>query len=274
MIVPIELIPAVALPGVVTLYWICAIFGGGLLVLSTVLGGHGHDVGDVDVDLDVDLDADFDFDAGAPLDVDLSLDADAAGDVDFSADTDIDPGLDADIDTGIDGDFAAEPSAEVHELGHADHEGAMDLASWFSIRFVIYFMAAFGLVGTVLTHLSDHTDLVVLAWAMGSGLVVGQGVHQLFRKLRKTSGNSALTRKDFLGKTGRVTIAIKANRKGEIMLSVGRGERYVPATARHDNGSFESGERVAVIGYVGGVAEVISQKEFEFLNDREEGESS
>jgi len=270
MIVPIEPIPAVALPGLVTLYWICAVFGGGLLVLSTVLGSHGHDVGDVDLDLDVDVDADFDFDAGAPMDVDLTLDADAAGDVDFSADTDIDAGLDTDLG----GDFGVDASADVHGLDGAGHAGAMGLASWLSVRFVIYFMAAFGVVGTVLTHLSDTSELFVLLWALVSGLTVGQGVHQLFRRIRKTSGNSALTRRDFLGKVGRVTIAIRAKRKGEIALSVGSGERYVPAAAKHDDHSYETGERVAVIGYTGGIAEVISQKEFEFLNDSQEGKSS
>jgi len=262
MMVLIEQIPAVALPGVVTLYWICAVFGGGLLVISTVFGGHGSDVGDVDLDLDVDLDADFDFDAGASMDVDMSLDADAIVNADFSGDTD------------IDADFSPEPAAEIEGFDHTGGEGAMDLASWFSVRFVIYFMAAFGFVGAVLTHMSDHSDVAVLAWAMGSGLVVGQGVHQLFRQLRKTSGNSALTCADYLGKTGRVTIAIKTKRKGEIALTVGTGERYIPATAKHEKGSFESGARVVVIGYVGGIAEVISQQEFEFLNDCEEGKSS
>ena len=84
-----------------TLYWICLIFGGGLILVSSVSGG------DADADVDVDVDAYFDAYFDMEADVDVDVDAD----------------LDAEVDHG--GEIAA----------------AGSLATWFSIRFAVYFMA-------------------------------------------------------------------------------------------------------------------------------------
>ena len=80
-------------------YIICLIVGGGLLMISTFLGG------DSDVAADADVEMDFDAD----VDVEVEADAHVEG-----------------------ADVAA--------------TGSLSLANWFSMRFVVYFMAAFGLV--------------------------------------------------------------------------------------------------------------------------------
>ena len=89
-------IPAISVPELTTVYWVCLIVGGGLLLISSIAG----------------------------------TDADAGFDADVDVDVDVDAGVDA---------------------GHA-HASA--LASWFSIQFIVFFMAMFGLVGVTLTHLT------------------------------------------------------------------------------------------------------------------------
>ena len=99
------------------------------------------------------------------------------------------------------------------------------------------------------------------------GLLIGQGVHQIMRKLRQTSGDSTPTPADYINKLGRVTIAVTKTSKGEIALRVGRSDRYIPALSKHEQDAFSSDQQVGVVGYSDGVAEVVSRKEFEFLNE-------
>ena len=194
---------AVSLPELTTLYWVCLIVGGGLIVISSVAGG--------------DADACFDAD----LDVDL------------------------DVDTG--------------------YAHASALTSWFSIQFVVFFLAMFGVVGVTLTHLTQRTSGVVLTLAISAGLLVGQGVHQLLRKLRRSSGDSTPKVADYVNKLARVTITVANEKKGEIALRVGRSDRFIAALARHSDDTFSPDQQVGVVAYRDGVAEVVSREEFEFL---------
>lgn len=194
---------AVSLPELTTLYWVCLIVGGGLIVISSVAGG--------------DADAGFDAD----LDVDL------------------------DVDTG--------------------HAYASALTSWFSIQFVVFFLAMFGVVGVTMTHLTQRTSGVVLTLAISAGLLVGQGVHQLLRKLRRSSGDSTPKVDDYINKLARVTITVANEKKGEIALRVGRSDRFIAALARHSDDTFSPDQQVGVVAYRDGVAEVVSREEFEFL---------
>ena len=228
---------AVAFPDLTVLYWICMIVGGSLLAFSMLgaFGGHA----------DTDFDADFDVDAAGGLDVEA----------DIEVDVDVDAG---DIEVAGAGDALV-------GAGYAD---AASLAAWLSIRFVVYFTAVFGVLGVVLTYLSDNSPTTTAGVAVLGGLVVGQGVHQLFRKLKRSSSNSATTSADYVDKIGRVAATITYPRKGEIAISVRRRQRFVPAVAKHPDTTFGVGDEVGVVAYRGGVAEVVSRKEFEFLSHK------
>lgn len=223
---------AVTMPDLTILYWICMIVGGSLLVFSMLGAAHGH------------TDADFHADVSADADIDIHTDVDVHADVD--ADT---------ADVG-------------HGDADAEHGDAASLATWLSVRFLVYFVAVFGVLGVVFTYLTDVSGAGTLGVAVLGGLVAGQGVHQLFRKLRRSSSDSATTVKDYLNQIGRVSIAITHPRKGEIAIQVRSYERYIPATAKHPDTTFKVGEEVAVVGYHAGVAEVISREEFEFLTNK------
>jgi hypothetical protein len=217
-------------------YWACLIAGGGLLVISTVLGSH----------------ADADIDAGDALDAIHGAHADADFDADISADVHADVGADTDLTAhGAHTDVA--------------HGGAAGLSTWFSIRFLIFAVAVFGALGVILTHLSQTKAELVLLIALAGGVAVGQVVHQLLRAVRRTSGDSTPQPRDYVSKLARVTIAINPPNKGQIALSVGNSRRYVAAVAQRPQVNFNVGDEVVVVAYRAGIAEVISRAEHEAL---------
>jgi len=219
-----------------SVYVVCLIVGGGLIVVSTVFGG--------------DADADVDVEIGG---VDVGVDVDA----DVNLDVDVDADIGADLDVGADAVLGA----------HVHAPSGLSLASWFSIQFVVYFLAVFGLVGTTLTQLSSAGSTTILLWSLIGGLGVGQGVHQLLGYLRRTSGNSAPNVADYINQPASVTIKIAPPQKGEVSVSVRGRTRFLPAVARRDDDLFESGDAVVVLAYRNGTAEVVSRKEYEFLTD-------
>lgn len=229
-------------------YWISAIVGGGLVLIST-LGG-----GDSDTHADVDTHVDFDAHVDADVDIDTGVDAHAD--------------LDADVDAhdALDGATAHHADGPIADAG--------SVATWFSIRFLVFFLAAFGAVGVVLNHLSDVGGGATFGAALLAGLLIGQCIHQLMRLMRRTAGDGTPIRANYVNQRARVAIAIAHPNKGEIVLTVRGAQRYVPAVCKHEAGVFPVGAEVGVVDYRGGVAEVVSIEEFEFLRETEKGAES
>lgn len=171
-------------------------------------------------------------------------------------------GGDTDLDLDIDTDASVDGHAE------AGHAQAASLASWFSMQFVVFFMAMFGLIGVTLSYLTDSTPGITLAGAAVGGLLVGQGAHQVLRKLRQNSGDSTPRPDDYVNKLARVTVVVADGKTGEVALRVGRADRYVPAVAKHAKDTFNSGQQVGVVAYHDGVVDVVSREEYEFLNEK------
>ncbi len=174
---------------------------------------------------------------------------------------------DAAGDAPLDFDGSAGVDAGAHvEAVHVD-SGGMHLADWFSMRFLIYFAAAFGLVGTTLSYLSDLRPAVVLVAALLAGLFVGQLVHQTVRYLKRSSSDSSTKIADYVNKLGRVTIAIRPPRIGEVAVQIGEQERFLAATARRPDDTFEIGAEVGVVEFRNGISVVVSKKEFDFSQE-------
>ncbi len=236
MCLPEFVLAALELPSLSGVYIVCLIVGGGLLVVSTVFGGDHDGAVDADVDLDIDMD----------LDVDL----------------DVDGGIDGGLD--LDGDMAAD--ADGVDFG-ADHHGLLDISTWFSVRFLVYFAAVFGLFGTVLTYMTELTPMVVLVISLCTGLAIGQGVHQVIRSLKSSGGNSQVSIEDFLNQPARVTVAVKPPSRGEVGVRIGNREHYIPAVAHRSDDSFQAGEAVVIVEYSGGLAAILSRQEYEFTKN-------
>jgi membrane protein implicated in regulation of membrane protease activity len=194
-----------------------------MLVISSLFGGHAT--------ADVHVDGGFDFSTDVHADLPSDVHVDPSG--------------------GTDGAFDG-------VAGHG-HEW-FSLTSWFSISFVVYFLAVFGLVGTSLTLFSGIEPRGVGLLAALSGLVAGQGVHQLLRFLRRTSGNSAPTAAEYVNRPARVTIAINGRNKGEVAVCVRGGTRFIPATARQAGTRFERGDHVVIVDLNDATAEVVAQE--------------
>lgn len=205
---------------VATVYIICLIVGGGLLLLSTLFSG--QNAGDVTID------------HAAP---------------------------DGGFDHG---------GADGHSLDHV-YGSHFALANWFSIQFAIYFVAVFGLVGTTLTYGSEVTSGWVLFAAVVAALVIGQLVHQSMRFLKRSGQGSEVSIADYVNKPARVTINITPPRHGEVAVPLSTGERFVSAVAKRQGDKFRVGERVVVVTFRNGVAEVVSKEEYEFVSGKEAG---
>ena len=111
---------------------------------------------------------------------------------------DIDLDLDMDLDTDMDIDLDADIS----------HDGILSLSSWFSMQFVVFFVAMFGVVGVVLSGSSGLEAHITLAIAISCGLLLGQGVHQTMRKIKSNSGDTTPQVKDYIKRLARVSIGI------------------------------------------------------------------
>ncbi|HPD29044.1 MAG TPA: hypothetical protein PLL20_03550 [Phycisphaerae bacterium] len=206
------------------IYIVSLILGGGMLIVSSILGGHAS--------TDVQVDGGFDFSGDVHTDLPGDMHVDPSG--------------------GAEGAFDA--------AGHG-HDW-LSLTSWFSISFVVYFLAVFGLVGTSLTYLSNVQPHGVAALAVLTGLLAGQGVHHLLRFLRRTSGNSAPGIAEYVNRSACVTLGINGHSKGEVSVSVRGGMRFIPAVARQPNARFEKGDRVVIVALNDATAEVVSHDEY------------
>ena len=240
----------IAMPLLTGVYIISLIVGGGLIAFSTILGGHGD--GGFETDFSPELDAHVG-------DVDVHVDVDADADVGH----DVDLGDEGDVGHGADGGHDA-------SLGHAS-SGPLALANWFSVKFVVYFAAMFGGVGLTLDKLTDMTPFSVLVYALIGGFIIGQGAYQFLRLIRKTSGNSKVSVRDFINRTGRVTIRVQPPKRGEVAVHIGDRERFVPAVSRRPDDEFKVGDKVVIVGFNAGTAEVISKREHEFTTDAQPG---
>jgi membrane protein implicated in regulation of membrane protease activity len=143
---------------------------------------------------------------------------------------------------------------------HAVHGGTAALSTWLSLRFVVFFLAMFGAAGVILTYLTPLTRWLVCAVALVAGLAVGQSVHQLFRLIRRTSGDSTPQALDYVDQPARVTVTIVPPHAGEVALLVRGTERYVSAVAAESALPLEVGDEVLVVGYRDGVARVTPRR--------------
>lgn len=208
-----------------TIYAICLVVGG-ILVLSSIFLGGGADA-DASFELEAGVDADFD------ADVDIDIDADA----------------DADIHTGIDKDFG-------------DVDTGIWLP-FLSMRFWIFGSAFFGLTGVTLTLLEGPLGvgwLIALVTSITTGLLAGTGSAYLFRVLQKQEVNSMIKPRLLVGQTARVSLPVSTEGKGKIHLMIG-DERIDMIASTDDADGFARGDECFIIEIKDGEARIVKMKE-------------
>jgi len=130
---------------------------------------------------------------------------------------------DADLATDLDVDVDVDVHVDVD--AHADAVGAPDaVLSWLpfaSLRFWTFFLAFFGLTGTVLAGLGLVGNAIAVAIiAVVVGYVSGFCVVKALRNLRETSADSSVSETDYLGATGIVMVSVGPGHTGKVRLAL------------------------------------------------------
>jgi len=218
----------------VALYIFSLILGGGFLVF----GSHG------DVDLHGDLsgfDGHLELDAGG-LDLDAGgMDLDAGG-------FDMDAG-------GLDMDAGHLDVDTAHAMLDAD---AGHLATKiFSIRTLFYSLFGFGSVGTLLTFLWSGNPLLTAAFAVLSGISSGAIINAAFGYVKRSESGMLQTEVSYVGLPGRVTLPIRAEIPGRVVVERG-GRRVKIRALPHPSGQGDPStwKSVFVVEMEKGVARV------------------
>ena len=218
----------------VALYVFSLVLGGGFLAMSAfgdLFGGHG------DVDFDSDLGG---FDGGLELDAG-GLDMDAGG-------LDMDVG-DLDMDVGhLDVDIAhAELSADAGHLA----------TKILSIRTLFYSLFGFGSVGSILTFVWTGDPLLTAGFAIAGGLASGAVINTAFGYVKGSESGVLLGEGSYAGVRGRVTLPIRAEVPGRVVVDRG-GRRVKLRALPHPSGQGDPSTwtRVLVVEMEKGVARV------------------
>lgn len=160
------------------------------------------------------------------------------GGVDVDADFDADLDFDTDVDAGIDGHA---PSAAI-----------------FSLRSLVFSLFGFGAVGTALTALGSAPSApTTIVLAAGAGLVVGYLVGAFLAYLKRSDTGARAGDESYLGLTGRVTLPLRPDAPGQVVVARGNREHTVRALPHEStSGDPRAWRTVVVIDMKDGIARV------------------
>jgi hypothetical protein len=204
----------------VAFYVFSLVLGGGFLAMSVfgdLFGGHGDvDLGGGGVDLEA---GGLDMDAG-------HLDLDAGG---FDMDA---GGVDMDAG-GLDMDAGHLDVGAAHAELHAD---AGHLATKIlSIRTLFYSLFGFGAVGSLLTFVWSGSPFLTAGFAVLGGLSSGAVINTAFGYVRRSESGVLLTEGSYAGLQGRVTLPIRPEVPGKVVVERG-GRRVELRALPHSSG--------------------------------------
>jgi membrane protein implicated in regulation of membrane protease activity len=162
-------------------------------------------------------------------------------DVDVAADVDIDVDVDGgDVDVDVDGDGG---------------EGLAAAARFLSMRNLVFFLAFFGLTGTLLTLLQANHAATLLT-SGGLGILAAWAVHRLMGYLRGSQSGALPSPSALAGSEARVVVGITPTRPGKV--DVIAGDRTYQYLARIHAGAeldrVEAGDTVIVVRIQDGTA--------------------
>ncbi|MBK8171442.1 MAG: DUF1449 family protein [Sandaracinaceae bacterium] len=150
-----------------------------------------------------------------------------------------------------DGDSAIDASHDVDAHGKHIGEIPADVAGllWIfrSLRFWTFFLAFFGLTGMTLGGLGlvDSKTLVALL-SLVMGLGCGFAAAKIIQRLSVADTDSAISTKDYIGKSARVLVAMNAKQTGKIRVQV-RGTTIDLLASGINGGSYAIGDQVFIV---------------------------
>ncbi|MEM9489352.1 MAG: hypothetical protein AAGC55_09420 [Myxococcota bacterium] len=140
------------------------------------------------------------------------------GDLDMDADADLDMELDADADAEVDADADADADSAHGGLAIG---GVLAWLPITSLRFWTFFLAFFGLTGTVLSAfelLADPLAIAVIASCLG--YATGWTTVAVIRHLTRNQHSSTVSASDYVGASGTVMVPVERGQIGKVRLEV------------------------------------------------------
>jgi len=165
---------------------------------------------------------------------------------------------DVDVDAGADTDLDVEADVDAEGGG----EGVTAAARFLSMRNLVFFMAFFGLTGTLLTLLQAN-HLATLLTSFGLGAFAAYAVQRLMDYLRSSQSGALPSTSALAGAEARVVVGLAGKRPGKI--DVVAGDRTHQLVARMHEGAgvdhVEVGDTVVVVRIQDGIA-LVAEKTY------------
>jgi hypothetical protein len=169
-------------------------------------------------------------------------------------------GGDSDVDVDVTTDTDVDVEADVEAEGEVQGVGAV--ARFLSMRNIVFFLAFFGLTGTLLTLLQDN-HVATLFTAVGLGAVAAYAVQRLMDYLRASQSGALPVASALAGAEARVVVGLGGTRPGKV--DVVAGDRTYQFVARMHEGAgidhAEVGDTVIVVRIQDGIA-LVAEKSY------------
>ena len=152
--------------------------------------------------------------------------------------------------TEVDADFTSEldSDASLTESGTISGEGLSSALQFLSFRNIVFFIAFFGLTGTILTKLGT-TSIISFLFSTGMGSLAAALGHKTLDYLKNTESGHISNTQDMEGLSARVTVDIAARKKGKITFNNRDQSLQLIARIADESAkpSFRFGDRVTII---------------------------
>lgn len=165
--------------------------------------------------------------------------------------------MDADLDGGLDGVFDLDADADPGPLD-GDTEGLGAAAQFLSFRDVVFFLAFFGLAGTLLGLVGVDEPLKAVA-ATASGVGAAAVTHRLMTYLKRNESGVPRTAGLLAGRRARVLVDVSRAGAGKIVLDTGEQTLQLLAVVAPEAGRdrFQPGDEVTILQIDDGTARVV-----------------
>lgn len=147
-----------------------------------------------------------------------------------------------------------------HGDGH-DQSGVLSNLPILSIRFWVFTVAAFGLIGVLLNALDAGSEAIRALAAVLGGIVTGTTVWAGFRLTRRLEAGEDASARQFVGQIGSVVVPVRGATPGKIRLHMQGQTVEVLAVADDRSHVFEIASPVFVLSVRNGYAHVVPTDE-------------
>lgn len=157
--------------------------------------------------------------------------------------------------------------ADANQDHGSDHPG-LDTLDFFSlwlpfarVRFWLYAIATFGVVGSFLTLGKLSQEPTTLQASLAIGFAAGWVVNFIYTMLQKHLAGGSVAQEDFVGLEGRMLVGSRPNQVGKVRVTV-KGELIDLLAVSDDGSEIPQDERVLVVNIENDRARVVRIGEF------------